>query len=83
MSTYACFVDAKNAFATVNRHCLWYKLYSLGLSVKILTAVKSLYSDVKCALNVNGHITRFLDVDLGVKQGCRLSPTFCAIYVND
>ena len=76
---YASFVDAKKAFDTVNRHCLWYKLYSLVLNGKILNAVKSLYSDVKWAVNVNGHITRFLDVDLGVKQGCRLSPTLFAM----
>ena len=36
LSTYACFVDAKKAVDTINRHCLWYKLYSLGLSGKIL-----------------------------------------------
>ena len=83
LSTYACFVDAKKAFDTVNRQCLWYKLYALGLSGKMLNAIKSLYSDVKCAINVNGHITEFLDVDLGVKQGCRLSPTLFAMYVND
>ena len=83
LSTYACFVDAKKAFDTVNRQCLWYKLYAMGLNGRILNAVKSLYSDVKCAINVNGLITQFLDVDLGVKQGCRLSPTLFALYVND
>ena len=40
-------------------------------------------SDVKCAINVNSHITQFLYVDLGVKQACRLSPTLFAMYVND
>ena len=55
----------------------------MGLNGRILNAVKSLYSDVKCAINVNGLITQFLDVDIGVKQGCRLSPTLFALYVND
>ncbi|MEW8545344.1 MAG: reverse transcriptase family protein, partial [Candidatus Thiodiazotropha sp.] len=30
-STYVCFVDAKKAFDTVQRDCLWYKLISLGI----------------------------------------------------
>lgn len=86
MSTYACFVDAKKAFDTVNRDCLWYKLSTLGLNGRILDGIYSLYSDVKCAVKVNDHVTLFLDVTLGVKQGCRLSPTLFALfalYVND
>ena len=81
--TYACFVDAKKAFDTVNRDCLWYKLLMMGIGGKMFHAVKSLYNNVKCAVNVNDVITPFLDVTLGVKQGCRLSPTHFAIYIND
>ena len=29
-STFVCFVDAKKAFDTVHRDCLWSKLMSLG-----------------------------------------------------
>ena len=45
--------------------------------------MKSLYNDVKCAVRVNDVITSFLDVTLGVKQGCRLSPTRFALYIDD
>ena len=30
-STFACLVDAKKAFDTVNRDCLWYKLLMMGM----------------------------------------------------
>ena len=83
LPTYACFVDAKKAFDTVSRDCLWFKLTSLGLSGKILQGIHSLYSDVKCAVKVNTYMTSFLDVNLGVKQGCKLSPTLFALYIND
>lgn len=83
LPTYACFVDAKKAFDTVNRDCLWYKLTALGINGKIFEAIHSLYDNVKCAVNVNGHMTSYLDVALGVKQGCRLSPTLFALYIND
>ena len=29
--TFVCFVDAKKAFDTVNRDCLWYKLMCIGI----------------------------------------------------
>lgn len=83
LSTYVCFVDAKKAFDTVNRDCLWYKLLALGINGKIFHAIQSLYDNVKCAVKVNDYLTPFLDVALGVKQGCRLSPTLFALYIND
>ena len=82
-STFACFVDAKKAFDTVNRECLWNKLLKLGIKGKMYHAVESLYNNVGCAVKVNDVITPFLNVNLGVKQGCRLSPTLFALYVND
>ena len=49
----------------------------------VFHAVKSLYSNVKCAVKVSDIITPFLDVTLWVKKGCRLSSTLFAIYIND
>ena len=42
--TFASFVDAKKAFATVNRDCLWYKLSNIGINGHILSAIMSLYN---------------------------------------
>ncbi|MCG8113538.1 MAG: reverse transcriptase family protein [Candidatus Thiodiazotropha taylori] len=82
-STYVCFVDAKKAFDTVQRDCLWYKLMSLGINGKILKAVQSLYENVNCVVKINDHSTPFIDVHQGVKEGCKLSPTLFSLYVND
>ena len=76
----ACLVDTKKAFDTVNRECLWYKLLKLGIKGKIYHTVESLYNNVRCAVKVSDVITPFLNVNLGVKQGCRLSPTLFALY---
>ena len=76
-----CFVDAKKAFDTVQRDCLWYKLISFGIDGKILKAVQSLYEN--CAIRINDHLTPFIEVRQGVKQGCKLSPTLFALYIND
>ena len=82
-STYVCFVDAKKAFDTVQRDCLWYKLISLGVKGKILNAVQSLYTEVQCVVKVNDYLTPIIDVSQGVKQGCKLSPTLFSLYIND
>ncbi|MES9883911.1 MAG: reverse transcriptase family protein, partial [Sedimenticola sp.] len=82
-STFVAFIDARKAFDTVNRDCLWYKLMSVGLHGKVVGAIQSLYSNVSCAVRVNDDLTEWFDVNLGVKQGCVLSPTLFSLYVND
>ena len=82
-STFVCFVDAKKVFDRVQRDCLWYKLMSFGIDGKILKAIQSLYHDLRCAVKVNNLQTSFFDVNISVKQGCKVSPTLFSLYVND
>ncbi|XP_063436893.1 ankyrin repeat domain-containing protein 50-like [Mytilus trossulus] len=44
---------------------------------------KSLYENVTCKVRVNDRHTPWFNVDCGVKQGCLLSPTLFAAYIND
>ena len=82
-SAYVCFVDAKKAFDSVDRICLWYKLQRIGLQGKMLKAIQSLYNNVECAVRLNGMLSNWFKVPNGVKQGCLLSPALFAIFVND
>ena len=82
--TFACFIDFRKAFDCVDRQLLWEKLerrYSLG--GEFLSAIKTLYSKVNCAVDVNHDLTDWFDVNSGVKQGCILSPTQFAMYIDD
>ena len=83
LSTFACFIDLRKAFDTVNRHCLWFKLRRLGIEGKFYDAICSLYDDIKCCVQINGMLTDTFRVQRGVKQGCLISPTLFSVYIND
>lgn len=48
-----------------------------------MEGIQSLYDATECAVKLNDNLTDFFKVDSGVKQGCKLSPTLLAIYIND
>ncbi len=56
LSTFAAFIDFSKAYDRINRNELWVKLGAIGVSGKMLTALKSLYDNVKCRVRVNGQI---------------------------
>ena len=82
-STFVCYIDIRKAFDNVNRICLWYKLLKTGIAGKFLKAVQSLYQEMQCAVRINGTLSDWFSVERGVRQGCLLSPTLFAIYVDD
>ena len=81
--TFAAFIDFSKAYDRVDRTLLWGKLIKLGISGRMLKALKSLYNEVKCAVRINGQISDWFDVKIGLKQGCILSPLLFNIFIND
>ena len=49
----------------------------------MLNAIKSLYKDVESAVRINGTMTEWFPVSDGLKEGCLLSPSLFAVYIND
>ena len=83
MSTFVAFIDFSKAYDRISRALLWHKLYNHGISNKFLSALKSLYQDVKCCVRINGHKTDWFKVSTGLKQGCLISPLLFNLYIND
>ena len=80
---YAFFIDYSKAFDCVIRESLWVKLYSCGVSGRMLNIITSMYKCVKTRVFVNGEKTEYFTCRLGVRQGECLSPFLFAIYIND
>lgn len=80
---YAFFVDLKAAFDTIPRQALFYKLYSIGISSKIINTIRQFYTNTKSAVWNGEHTSEYFEVLHGVRQGCVLSPMLFSLYVND
>ena len=81
--TFAAFIDISKAYDRVDRTLLWGKLIKLGPSGIMLEALKTLYTEVKCAVRINGQISDWFDVKIGLKQGCIFTPLLFNIFIND
>ena len=80
---FCAFIDLKQAFDTVWRDGLWWKLVNCKIDGKCLRLVKNMYSNIKSCLVVNGEQTEFFSCNVGLRQGENLSPFLFAIYLND
>jgi hypothetical protein len=81
---FASFIDFKKVFDCISQDLLWNKLETkFCLSGNMLLAIKTLYEDVRCSVSVNQALTDWFNVNSGVKQGCILSPTLFAMFVDD
>jgi hypothetical protein len=81
-STYTAFVDFSKAYDRINRHKLFNRMKYIGLPQKFLLVLQSLYQNVKCSVRVNGCLSDWFPVSIGLKQGCILSPILFNLYLN-
>ncbi|VDH97472.1 Hypothetical predicted protein [Mytilus galloprovincialis] len=72
----------KKAFDTVEHHLLWFKLQRVCVCGQFLSAIQSLYNDLKCTVRIKSDQTPWFSVDAGVKQACIPSPTLFSVYIN-
>src|ERR1044071_820008 len=49
---------------------------------KMWRVLKNVYESVESSVIVNDHRTRFFKVDVGLRQGCLMSPILFALYIN-
>ena len=79
INQYICFLDLEKAFDRVPREKIWQVLFSSGVDVKLLKAIKSAYVNQKSSV-IGGVI--YFSVNTGVRQGSVLSPLLFIVYMN-
>ena len=66
----------QSTFDTIWRKALWKMMISIGINKEIASIVEKMYDKTTCAVVVDGPLTEWFSVSVGVWQGCLLSPNF-------
>ena len=80
---YICFVDFRSAFDTVWRKAMLYKLIKLGVGGNFINVIDSMYKNVFYRVKHNGYLSQKIPSNVGVKQGCVLSPLLFNLFLSD
>ena len=80
---FSCFVDFRKAFDLVPRDILLKKLLKYGINGKFFNIIRNIYLNDKACVKANGLKTKPFDVNIGVRQGCVLSPLLFNIFICD
>ena len=76
------FLDITQAFPSVDRELLYFKMFKMGVSAKLIRCVRSLYTHSRVAVKVGGKAEDWFEEKIGLRQGCPLSPLLFLIYIN-
>ena len=79
---FFCFVYFRKAFDTVPRNNLWNRLEELKVPFELRASAKRLYEKFISKFKNNEGCTMDINCNIGVKQGCPLSPTLFGIYID-
>ena len=79
---FLSFVDLRKAYDRVWREGLWSSLKTLGFGGKTLAMLKSLYVNTQQRVCTKLGNTGWFSSDIGLKQGCVLSPILFALYLR-
>ena len=79
---YAAFMDLEKAYDRVDREGIWRVLRIYGVDGELLRAVKSLYEGARAAVRVEDELSEFFSLNVGLKQGCVMSPWLFNLYMD-
>jgi hypothetical protein len=82
---YACFVDLRKAYDSVDHLKLMYKLKQIGIGSHVYDILKDMYVNIGSMLCVKSGncLSGSFVSNVGVRQGDNLSPNLFKIYLND
>jgi hypothetical protein len=79
---FCCFVDFRKSFDTVPRKNLWDRLEEIKVPFELRVVAIRLYENVISKFKNTEGWSKEINCNIGVKQGCPLSPTLFGIYID-
>ena len=76
-------MDFKKAFDSIPRDVLLKKLLNFGIDGKCFNIIKHIYSSDKASIKSGSTRSDFFGLNLGVRQGCILSPLLFNLFLSD
>ena len=76
------FIDFKVAFDTIWREALWKMLLKIGIPNKLVDIIKHLYDNTEFSIIAGGELSDRFPVNIGVRQGCIMSPSLFNIFME-
>ena len=77
---YICFIDYSKAFDKIRHTQMFEDLNKLDLHEKDLRLLTSLYWNQSACIRVDGELSKYTDIERGVRQGCVMSPDLFNYY---
>ncbi|TBU07060.1 putative reverse transcriptase [Hamiltosporidium magnivora] len=81
--TLCLFIDFEKAYDRVPHDLILLKLKEQGFSGKLLRFLKDLYTDLQVGVKVGDKTTSLFPYNIGLRQGCPLSPLLFDLYIDD
>jgi hypothetical protein len=81
-ATYCCFIDISKAYDGVFRDGLWDRLWTFGIRGKMWRVLQAMMKDTASSMVINGKKLDEFGIEVGVRQGCVLSPTLFSIFFD-
>jgi hypothetical protein len=83
METHIAFVDYEKAFDRVDRDQLWEIMEEKGYPLHLIRVLKNIYAKTEIIIDTGVGKAGPLRTNVGVRQGCSLSPTLFNIYIDE
>ena len=80
---FTAFIDFRKAFDKVDRKFLLLKLWSYDIEGPLLDIIKLMYDNVQQRVRINDLLIEPILSNVGLKQGCNLSPTLFNLFIED
>ena len=80
---YVAFIDFKKAYDTVNRSLLFDRLKELGINGLFYKNIVEMYKNTKYSIKTSNGCLEPILSNLGLRQGCPLSPMLFNLFIDD